>query len=161
NVTKADQVITWANPADIVYGTALSDTQLNATVTVATGSASTALAYYPTAATALNNATAHTLTVTAAATANYKEATKTVTINVAKAKLTIKADDKTMALHASVPQLTASYSGFVNGDTPASLITPVALSTSATSSSDVGAYDILVNGATNPNYDITPVKGTL
>ena len=33
-VTKATPVITWATPADIVYGTALSATQLNATATV-------------------------------------------------------------------------------------------------------------------------------
>ena len=34
-VTKATPAITWATPADIVYGTALSATQLNATTTVA------------------------------------------------------------------------------------------------------------------------------
>ena len=34
NVLKATPVITWATPADIVYGTALSATQLNATTTV-------------------------------------------------------------------------------------------------------------------------------
>ena len=33
-VLKATPVITWANPADITYGTALSATQLNATATV-------------------------------------------------------------------------------------------------------------------------------
>ena len=32
NIAKAGQTITWSNPADIVYGTALSLTQLNATV---------------------------------------------------------------------------------------------------------------------------------
>ena len=34
-VTKATPAITWATPADIIYGTALSGTQLNATATVA------------------------------------------------------------------------------------------------------------------------------
>ena len=33
-VLKATPVITWANPADIIYGTALSATQLNATANV-------------------------------------------------------------------------------------------------------------------------------
>jgi hypothetical protein len=33
NVLKADQTITWSNPANITYGTLLSGTQLNATVT--------------------------------------------------------------------------------------------------------------------------------
>ena len=35
NVLKATPVITWADPADIIYGTALSATQLNATADVA------------------------------------------------------------------------------------------------------------------------------
>jgi hypothetical protein len=34
-VTKATPTITWATPADLVYGTALSGTQLNATASVA------------------------------------------------------------------------------------------------------------------------------
>jgi len=34
NVKKADPIITWDNPADIVYGTALGDEQLNATASV-------------------------------------------------------------------------------------------------------------------------------
>ena len=34
NVLKATPVITWATPADITYGTALSATQLNATASV-------------------------------------------------------------------------------------------------------------------------------
>ena len=33
-VTQATPTITWQNPADIVYGTPLNDTQLNATATV-------------------------------------------------------------------------------------------------------------------------------
>ena len=34
-IAKATPVVTWATPADIVYGTALSTTQLNATANVA------------------------------------------------------------------------------------------------------------------------------
>ena len=60
-----------------------------------------------------------------------------------------------------MPVLTASYSGFVNGDTPANLATPVTLSTNATSSSPVGTYAIQASGATSANYQITFVNGTL
>src|SRR6185295_5743818 len=35
NVLKAAPVVTWSTPADIVYGTALSATQLNASASVA------------------------------------------------------------------------------------------------------------------------------
>ena len=34
NVTRATPEITWSNPADIVYGTALNGTQLNASASV-------------------------------------------------------------------------------------------------------------------------------
>jgi len=57
--------------------------------------------------------------------------------------------------------LTASYAGFVNGETPASLTTPVNLSTSATSNSPAGAYPIAASGASSSDYAISYVNGTL
>ena len=76
---KATPVITWATPADIVYGTALSATQLNATADVA-GS----FIYTPAAGAKLNAGANQTLSVTFTPTdtANYKDASKTVQINV-------------------------------------------------------------------------------
>src|SRR4029450_11074300 len=59
NVSKATPAITWPTPADIVYGTALSATQLNATANVA-GS----FAYSPAAGTVLNAGSGQTLSVT-------------------------------------------------------------------------------------------------
>ena len=58
---------------------------------------------------------------------------------------TITADDKSKVYGDILPTLTASYVGFVNGDTPASLDTPVTLATTATASSDVGGYVITKN----------------
>ena len=82
-VNKANQSIQWSNPADIGYGTALSATQLNATVTgVPGGSAPGALTYTPAAGTILNPGMQQVLKVTAAGTANYNLATFTVHINV-------------------------------------------------------------------------------
>jgi hypothetical protein len=80
-VNKATPVITWANPAAITYGTALSSTQLNASASVA-GS----FAYTPAAGTVLG-AGSQTLstTFTPTDTANYNTATKTVTLTVNKA----------------------------------------------------------------------------
>ncbi|QPH37832.1 Ig-like domain-containing protein [Pedobacter endophyticus] len=81
NVGKATPVITWANPADITYGTALSATQLNATSNVA-GS----FTYTPASGTVLG-AGMQTLTVdfTPTDAANYSATSKTVSINVGKA----------------------------------------------------------------------------
>src|SRR5262249_54981407 len=44
-VSKADQIISWSNPANIIYGTAVSNTQLNATVTVVGPAPAGALSY--------------------------------------------------------------------------------------------------------------------
>src|SRR5205823_1987799 len=83
-VLKATPTITWAAPADITYGTALSATQLNATSSVAG-----AFVYTPAPATVLD-AGSHTLSVTLTPTdTNYTTATKAVTIDVLKATPTI------------------------------------------------------------------------
>ena len=84
-ITQAEQVITWADPAGIVHGTPLGGVQLNATVAgVDGGSAAGALIYDPPAGSILD-AGQQALTVTAAATTNYYQATATVYINVADA----------------------------------------------------------------------------
>src|SRR5439155_19956597 len=85
-VIKATPTITWNNPADITYGTALSGTQLNATASVA-GS----FVYTPAAGTVLNAGSGQTLHVdfTPTDTANFNTASKDVTINVLKTTPTI------------------------------------------------------------------------
>jgi hypothetical protein len=81
SVPKADPTITWANPASIVYGTALSATQLNATASVAG-----TFVYTPASGTKPNAGT-QTLSVTFTPTdgATYNTLSKTVSIVVNKA----------------------------------------------------------------------------
>jgi hypothetical protein len=81
-VTPANQTITWSNPADIIYGTALSSTQLNATVSVPGPAPAGALTYAPPTGTVLGPGSGQALSVTAAATNDYNAATATVIINV-------------------------------------------------------------------------------
>src|SRR5207248_4335904 len=78
DVAKATPIITWSNPASITYGTALSNTQLNATAsTLGT------FVYSPLSGTLLSAGTAQPLSVTFTPTdtANYTAATRTVTID--------------------------------------------------------------------------------
>src|SRR5205823_12610250 len=81
-VQQTTPTITWSNPADITYGTALSSTQLNATANV-----SGTFAYTPAAGTVLSAGTGQTLSVnfTPTDTTNFTNASKSVTINVLKA----------------------------------------------------------------------------
>src|SRR5581483_2154866 len=83
------------------------------------------------------------------------------TFAVTPAPPTITADNQTMPQRGPLPPLTVHYSGLVNGDTPALLTTPPAITTAATAASAPGAYGITAAGAADPNYAITYVAGTL
>ena len=79
---------------------------------------------------------------------------------VAKAAATVTADNQTMPFGGTVPALTYKATGLVNGDN-AAVITGVACTTSATSSSAVGAYAITCSGGSAANYTISYIAGTL
>ena len=84
------------------------------------------------------------------------------TVTITPASLTITADHQSMVVGSAVlPPLTASYSGLVNGDTPAALTIAPTLSTTTTSASPIGFYDITAGGAADPDYVISYVDGTL
>jgi len=64
----------------------------------------------------------------------------TVLINVNKATLTARADDKTKVYGQINPPLTITYTGFVNGDNSVDITVP-SISTTATTSSQQAATD--------------------
>ncbi len=86
NVAKASTSITWSNPADIVFGTPLSGTQLNATASVPGG-----IVYTPASGTILSSGNGQNLHAdfTPTDTANYDGSNKDVSINVLTAVLAI------------------------------------------------------------------------
>ena len=88
NVLKATPIITWSNPADIVFGTALGATQLDADANVA-GSFTYTLAdgATPAGGAVLNGGLSQTLNVSFAPTdaVDYSVASAQVVINVQKA----------------------------------------------------------------------------
>lgn len=74
--------------------------------------------------------------------------------------LTITANDASRIYGAANPTFGVTYSGFVNGDT-SSVVSGLKISTSATSSSNVGTYAITPSGAIAGNYTITETPGAL
>ena len=92
---------------------------------------------------------------------NYTITYRTGKLTIDPATLTVIADTKTMSFGGPVPALTASYVGLVNGDTPASLTTPVGLSTSVTGDSTAGTYSITLGSASSPDYTINYLDGTV
>ena len=91
---------------------------------------------------------------------NYNDASGTVDDSIAKAPLTITADNKTIVLHAALPQFTVTPMGFVNGESFGVLGGTLTF-TPTTTPADAGTYDIVPSGYTSNNYMITFQKGTL
>src|SRR5205814_8958737 len=85
SVSQATPVITWATPAGITYGTALSAVQLGATASIPG-----VLVYAPAAGTIpVVGANSLSVTFTPIDTTNYTTATKTVQLAVSQATPTI------------------------------------------------------------------------
>ena len=105
----------------------------------------------------------YTITASGAVDSDYTITYVGGTLTVTAAALTITADNQTKVYGAALPTLTASYTGFVNGDTSASLTTQPTLTTTATASSHVAGspYAITASGAVDSDYSITYVAGSL
>ncbi len=82
---------------------------------------------------------------------------------VSKAALTVRAVDATRVYGTTNPVLSATYSGFVNGDSQTVLTGSPLLSTAATSVSPVGTYPIAAAAGTlsAANYTFSFTAGTL
>ena len=131
-----------ASYSGFVNGDTVASLTTPATVTTtATASSHWRLNGYPT-------------TASGASDPNYTISYQPGTLLVLPTPLTITANNST-SVYGTSPILTASYTGFVNGDTAASLTVPLTLSTTATSSSPVGTYQIVALGAQDMDYTIT------
>jgi len=75
--------------------------------------------------------------------------------------LTVTASSGSFPQGGTPPAISATYSGFQNGETASSLKTPPTCSTTATSSSTSGTYPSTCSGAVDANYTITYVPGTV
>ena len=159
----ATPTLTWTNPADITYGTALGGTQLNAAATYSSTNVPGTFTYSSPAGTILNAGNAQTISVTFTPTDtnSFLAVTTNIAINVAKAPLTITANDTNKIYGAALPAFTAAYTGFVNGDTTNNLTALATLATTATTTSAAGTYPITASNAGSTNYSFNYVDGVL
>jgi hypothetical protein len=169
-VTKATLTIT-ANGVSKVYGTALTggagstaytptglqNGETIGSVTIAYGAAAAAGTAVGTYAAEVTPSAATGGTFNAG---NYNITYAKGTITVTQALLVITANDQTRTYGVN-STFTVTYSGFVNGDTYASLTTQPTVTSTGTASSPVGMYPITASGAVDNNYSITYVAGTL
>src|SRR6202035_1328570 len=96
----------------------------------------------------------YSITASGAVDSDYSISYVAGSLTVTAASLTITANNQTKVYGAALPTLTASYSGFVNGDTSSSLLTQPTLLTTATSASHVSGspYAITAFGAVDSDY---------
>jgi hypothetical protein len=156
-VNQATLTVTWATPGAITYGTALSATQLNATASVPG-----TFVYTPASGTLAAGAQTLSVTFTPTDITDYASATQTVQLQVNKAALTVTASSTTVGYGSAVPTITASYSGFQNGDTAMALTPAPACSTTYTTASAVGSNQTTnCSGGVSSNYSFSYVSGTV
>jgi hypothetical protein len=172
-VNKATPVVPWANPAAITYGTALGPQQLDATATIPG-----TFVYTPKAGTVLGVGV-RTLSVLftpgpagppappgppgSPNGGNYTTTTKTVTITVKPATLTVTANNVSVPHNQPIPPLTSTVTGFVNGDNKSVLSGSPSESTTGKQGSAAGKYAITISQGTlsAANYTFKFVNGTL
>ena len=82
-------------------------------------------------------------------------------LTITKAPLTIAAKSYTIEHGEALPTFEATYAGWKNNETEAVLTTKPTLTTTATSDSEPGIYEITVSGAEAQNYEMSYVNGTL
>ena len=99
---------------------------------------------------------------TLAANANYNLTSYTGNnLSITTAPLSVRADDKLRLVGTPNPPFTATFSGFVLAETPASLGGTLQYTNLATLESPSGLYAITPFGLTSSNYSITYVPGVL
>jgi hypothetical protein len=89
--------------------------------------------------------------------ANYSFAFSNGVLTVGQVALTVAANNQIRPYGATNPVLTASFTGFVNGENPSVLSGAPVLSTTATTNIPIGQYAITVTNGTlsSPNYTFT------
>jgi len=163
-INPAAQTITFTTLAAKTYGAvnyALTATA-SSKLAVSYASSNTAVATIVSGGIHIVGAGTTVITASQAGNTDYTAATavpETLTVN--KAPLTIRAVSQTITYGSAIPVLTATYTGFVNGETSAVLTTQPAIATTATATSPAGSYPITASGAASPNYTITYASGTL
>lgn len=155
NVTRAFGV---ANPTftGTITGLVAGDA-----ITATYASSSTAITNVGTYGSSTSQAITPTLSDPGTRLGNYAVTLVKGTLTITRATLTITATNATIAVGQSIPILSATSIGLIDPDTLATLDTPPMLATTATSTSPVGTYPITLSAATDRNYTIQLISGTL
>ena len=156
-----------ANNVNKAYGDPLPSFTLRYTG-LQNGDSAADFATQPTAVTTATaashvNLDGYAITPSGAVDPDYRFSYLSGTLTVTPVSLTVTADNVSKEYGCADPTLTASFSGFVNGDSAASLTANWSSAPTATQSSPIiaGGYLITPSGAIDPDYSFRYTSGTL
>lgn len=107
-----------------------------------------------------NNRDAGTATLELTGISRFR-GSQTITFDIGKRLLTVKADSLTRMYGEENPELTYTISGFVAGEDEQMLTQKPEVAAKADKGSDAGTYAITAGGAAAPNYDFIYQEGLL
>ncbi len=162
-VPMQDQNISFANITNKTYG----DAEFTPSVSASSGLDVTLVSSNENVAKIVNGniqivgAGQVTITASQAGDDSYNPASNvSKSFTVEKAELKISANDVSINQGEAIPDLRATYDGFVNGDDE-SVLNNISISTTATDQSQAGDYPITVDSPIQDNYTVQTVEGTL
>ncbi len=162
-IGKTGQTITFAGPITKTYGDADFDPASSSSgLAITYNSSNNAVANVVGGKVRITGAGEVDITASQPGNTTYGAATPVTThIIVNKAVITASALDKNKLYGNANPELLPGFTGFKNGESTFVFISFPTLSTTATLSSPVGAYPILISGGSANNYTFSYVTGTL
>ena len=160
-ISSIGQTITFDQPDNKVYGDADFSLSASTDSGLAISFSSNSLSVCTVSSSTVHIVSAGTCSITAsqAGNENYDPASVVRTFSVAKAPLSVTADNQTIMFGESYPPFTFSYGSFVNSETSAVIDTPPTCSVSG-SPSDAGTYPIVCAGGDDNNYSFSYTDGT-
>ena len=114
-----------------------------------------------TSATTDSNAGTYAINLTEGSDNNYTINNTEGILSVEKAVLNVSVENKSRIYGNDNPELTVSYSGFLNGDDVDDIETKPVVCTSADLTSDAGIYNITADGGFDNNYNFDYIYGIL
>jgi gliding motility-associated-like protein len=114
-----------------------------------------------TSATQTSDAGSYPITLSAGNDNNYDITNTAGNLVIAKADLMVTAENKTRIYSESNPELTYTYSGFVNSENENVLDTKPVAATVALTSDNTGTYPIIASGGSDNNYNFIYTDGIL
>lgn len=116
---------------------------------------------YSTSATASSAVGTYVVTQSGATAQNYTFQYESGTLTVTKAPLTMTPRNKTMTYGDRLPTFDVEYVGLKNSETKPAWTTEPTVTTTATTTSNVGSYPIVIANGVAKNYNVTFKQGTL